>query len=71
MADNGPGFLDPPDLVVQPFMTRKVDGMGLGLYIANEVMRAHDGRLVFPTPGTAGAPDEYDGACVALLFEEH
>lgn len=71
VADNGLGFLDPPDLVVQPFMTRKVDGMGLGLYIANEVMRAHDGRLIFPTPGDTGAPADYNGACVALLFEEH
>ena len=71
VADNGPGFLDPPDLVVRPFMTRKVDGMGLGLYIANEVMRAHDGRLLIPTPGTAGAPAGYEGACIALLFEEH
>ena len=71
VADNGPGFLDPPDLVVRPFMTRKVDGMGLGLYIANEVMRAHDGRLVFPQPEAAGVPGEYEGACVALLFEDH
>ena len=35
VADNGPGFTDPPDLLTQPFMTRKTDGMGLGLYIAN------------------------------------
>ena len=70
VADNGPGLLDPPDLLIQPFMTRKADGMGLGLYIANEVMRAHEGRLVFPARGDVGLPSGYGGACVALVFKE-
>ena len=70
VADNGPGFLDPPDFVVQPFMTRKADGMGLGLYIANEVMRAHGGQLLFPSLGEAAVPGGHEGACVALMFKE-
>ena len=63
------GFLDPPDFLVQPFMTRKRDGMGLGLYIANEVMRAHEGTLVFPSHGDVDLPKGYSGACVVLLFK--
>ncbi len=70
VVDNGPGFIDPPDLLVQPFMTRKADGMGLGLYIANEVMKAHEGQLLFPSKGDIDAPAGYDGACVVLLFKE-
>jgi len=70
VADNGSGFIDPPDVLTQPFMTRKADGMGLGLYIANEVMKAHDGRLVFPVAGDLNLPAEYDGACIVLLFKE-
>lgn len=69
VADNGPGMIDPPDVVTQPFMTRKTDGMGLGLYIANEVMRAHGGRLLIPASGDVDLPPGYDGTCVALLFE--
>lgn len=70
VADNGPGFLDPPDFLVQPFATRKTDGMGLGLYIANEVMRTHGGALVFPSRGEVDLPSGYQGACAVLLFKE-
>ncbi len=68
VADNGPGFLDPPEFLVQPFMTRKGDGMGLGLYIVNEVMRAHGGELLFPSHNEVDLPSGFQGACVALLF---
>lgn len=70
VADNGPGFLDPPDFLTQPFMTRKADGMGLGLYISREVMRAHEGLLVFPSRGEVDLPRGYTGACLALVFKE-
>ena len=70
VADNGPGFLDPSDFLTQPFMTRKADGMGMGLYIAREVMRAHDGRLVFPSQKEIDLPRGYTGACVVLQFQE-
>jgi signal transduction histidine kinase len=68
VADSGPGFLDPPEDLVQPFFTRKPDGMGLGLHIADEVMRAHEGRLLFPAPGEVPVPEGLGGALVVLEF---
>ena len=68
IADNGPGFQDPPEYLVEPFMTRKPDGMGLGLHVANEVMKVHGGRLEFPEVGDIELPRVFDGAVVALVF---
>lgn len=70
VADNGPGFLDPPEFLVEPFLSRKPDGMGLGLHIASEVMKAQGGELVFPEKGDIDLPREFDGAVVALSFKE-
>lgn len=49
VSDNGPGFNMSPDVAVKPFMTGKPNniGMGLGLHIANEMMHAMKGKLVF------------------------
>jgi len=69
VADNGPGFRDDVDAVTQPFFSRKPEGMGLGLYIANEVAKQHQGaRLVFPSRGDVRLPREFTGAIVALQF---
>ena len=68
VADNGPGFVDPPELLIEPFVTRKPDGMGLGLHIASEVMKAQGGSLEFPDSGDLELPLEVDGAIVALCF---
>jgi len=68
VADNGPGFIDPPEYLVQPFMSRKPDGMGLGLHLASEVMKAHGGRLEFPEDGDVELPGGMSGAVVALVF---
>jgi len=68
VADNGPGFIDPPEYLIQPFISRKPDGMGLGLHLASEVMKAHGGRLEFPEDGDIELPDEMNGAAVALVF---
>lgn len=68
IADNGPGFRDPPEDLVTPFFTRKEDGMGLGLYLADQTMRQQEGRLAFPVPGDVDLPDGIDGAVVALVF---
>jgi signal transduction histidine kinase len=68
IADNGPGFLDPPEYLVEPFITRKPDGMGLGLHIADQVMKAQGGRLTFPQKGDVELPHDMDGAVVALVF---
>jgi signal transduction histidine kinase len=70
IADNGPGFIDPPEYVVEPFVTRKPDGMGLGLHIANEIMKQEKGRLVFPDPGDVTLPREFSGAVLFMEFEK-
>jgi len=70
VADNGPGFQDSPDILVQPFMSRKPEGMGLGLHIASEVMKVHDGKLVFPTWEDLGLDEKYSGAIVGLQFKD-
>ena len=69
VADNGPGFQDPPELLIEPFTSRRPDGMGLGLHIAHEVMLAHDGRLIFPAKAELDVPERFDGAAVALVFD--
>ena len=69
VADNGPGFQDDdPEDLIAPFFSRRNGGMGLGLYIVNEVMRVNKGKLVFPDSGDIGVPNEMDGAVVALQF---
>lgn len=69
VADNGPGFVDPPATLVQPFVSRKPEGMGLGLYYANLVMELSQGSLQFPDAGDVELPEEAEGAVVALVFK--
>jgi signal transduction histidine kinase len=68
VADNGPGFIDDPGYLIQPFVSRKPDGMGLGLHIASEIMQANNGHLIFPEKGDIELPEGIDGAIVALVF---
>jgi nitrogen fixation/metabolism regulation signal transduction histidine kinase len=68
VADNGPGFIDPYEYLIEPFISRKPDGMGLGLHLADQVMKAQGGKLVFPEPKDVRLPNELDGAVVALVF---
>lgn len=71
VADNGTGFQgDDPENLVQPFFTRKPEGMGLGLYYANLAMELNGGQLAFPQPGEVELPEDCDGAIVALIFKE-
>ena len=70
VVDDGPGFSDPPEALVEPFLSRRPDGMGLGLHLAAEVMKTHRGRLTFPEPDEVGAPPSMTGAAVSLVFPE-
>lgn len=70
VADNGPGLQDAPEYLTMPFFTRKPDGMGLGLHIADEIMKIHEGRLAFPEQGDIALPKEFNGAVVLLQFGE-
>lgn len=70
VADNGPGFMDLPEELIQPFFSRKPDGMGLGLHLADQVMKAQGGRVEFPPRQLINLPKTYDGAIVALIFKE-
>ena len=70
-ADNGTGFLVPTDNLAQPFMSTKPDGIGLGLHIVDEVMKAQNGILSFPDHGDFGLPDDFDsGALIVLTFKK-
>jgi anti-sigma regulatory factor (Ser/Thr protein kinase) len=68
VADNGPGFMDPPEYLIEPFLSRKPDGMGLGLHLADQVMKVQGGKLVFPETGDISLPKGFNGAVVALVF---
>ena len=68
VADNGTGYLDPPEYLIEPFISRKPDGMGLGLHLADQVMKVQGGRLEFPQLGDLALPEEFDGAVIALVF---
>jgi len=69
IADNGPGFRDPPEQLVEPFFSRRPDGMGLGLYYANLAMNLNDGELLFPSAADFDVPEEFTGAVLALVFK--
>ncbi|MBX3594883.1 ATP-binding protein [Sphingomonas sp.] len=51
VADNGPGLAGKEDALFHPFATSKPDGLGLGLVISRDIMRALGGELTAePTP---------------------
>ncbi|KAA6321209.1 hypothetical protein EZS27_029115 [termite gut metagenome] len=75
IVSDGPGFNIPPDVAVQPFVTGKPHniGMGLGLHIANERMRAMKGQLLFLDKNEIEFPriireNQIDSAIIALCF---
>jgi signal transduction histidine kinase len=70
IADNGPGFGLSAEEMIQPFVSLKPGGMGLGLHIADQVMESNGGSLQFPEKGDFSIPDEYEnGAVIALAFK--
>ncbi|MEN3950288.1 ATP-binding protein [Iodidimonas sp. SYSU 1G8] len=70
VADNGPGYRLAPDDILQPFITLKPDGMGIGMYYARLVMEACGGFVAFPEAEDVGLPRAYDGAVTALVFSK-
>jgi signal transduction histidine kinase len=69
VGDNGPGFRDPADEVVQPFFSRRPEGMGLGLYYANMVMQINGGRMDIISKDEIDLPEFITGAVVAIVFK--
>lgn len=75
VSDNGPGFNIGTDVAIQPFISGKPNnvGMGLGLHIANEMMSAMKGCLMFYDEQDIALPKEVveagaNKAIVALCF---
>src|SRR5208337_553792 len=68
VGDSGSGLVDDLEYMIQPFFTRKPDGMGLGLHIVDEVMKVHKGKMKIIQPGDINLPKEIDGAVLALVF---
>ncbi|WP_066712035.1 ATP-binding protein [Clostridium sp. Marseille-P299] len=71
IADNGKGFAIPKDKLILPFVTKKDDGMGLGLHLASAIMETMGGKIAFPDNDDIDLPDDFaSGAVVALIFRE-
>lgn len=69
VADTGPGIIDSPEDLIQPFYSRKSDGMGIGLYYSDMMMKSHEGRLAFPEKAAVDVPEKCNGALVAMIFK--
>ena len=71
IVDNGKGFTLPKDKLTMPFVSKKEDGMGLGLHLVSEIMNTIGGKVIFPDVMDFHIPIEYEsGAAVALIFKE-
>lgn len=69
VADNGYGFTLPTEQIVKPFVTDRVGGMGLGLHLADQIMKSSGGKLIFPDNDDLYLPEEFrKGAVIGLLF---
>lgn len=74
VADSGFGFSISAETAILPFKTTKIagDGMGLGLYFVNEIMKMHNGNLKIVTNDfereRLGIEKEFNGAIVILEF---
>ena len=69
IADNGPGFTKPTSEIIKPFVSDKPGGMGIGLHLTDQIMKALGGELLFPGMDIFDIPTKYaKGAIVALAF---
>lgn len=70
IADNGCGFALPSEEIIKPFVSAKPEGMGLGLHIVSEVMKAHNGLLLFPDDSEIddyNIPEKYKSGAITVL----
>ena len=73
VADNGKGFTIGFEEAKQPFITGRRDesSMGIGLYLAEQVMAAHEGAVKQGNFDEEDLPKDFkEGAIVKLLFGE-
>ena len=70
VADNGPGYMLAPEDILQPFVTLKPDGMGIGMYYARLVMEMLGGFVAFPEAADVGLGKRYSGAITAFVFAD-
>lgn len=71
ISDNGTGFSLSPEQMIEPFVSAKPGGMGLGLHIISEVMSSHNGILSFNEDGYYDVQKEFkNGATVILSFKK-
>lgn len=75
VVDNGPGFNKHDTVLdlVSPLFTRKDDGMGLGLYIADTVMLNHGKLNIYKNMEKHeeyGIDKSLNGACIELIFNK-
>lgn len=67
--DNGRGFPQDSDLsvLVNPFVTMRSSGAGLGLFLAQKIMLAHEGAIeLYPLPKGAGVKILFPPARIRL-----
>ncbi|MFA7289698.1 MAG: ATP-binding protein [Melioribacteraceae bacterium] len=71
ILDNGTGFTLPPEQMIEPFVSAKPGGMGMGLHIVSEVMASHKGLITFNEDGNYEVPNSFsEGAIVILSFKK-
>lgn len=71
IVDNGKGFTLPTDKITLPFVSKKDDGMGLGLHLVSQIMETMGGKVLFPDNNDFEISEEYKtGAAIALVFKE-
>lgn len=74
VVDNGPGFTISPADALQPFVTKRAGGMGLGLYYCRLVMASIGGSIslgsVDDLREVVAVPEAFTGAAVTLRFKK-
>jgi len=71
VADNGPGFTQPTNEIIKPFVSDKPGGIGIGLHLTHQIMESLGGKILFPEMELECIPEKYDkGAIIALAFKK-